>query len=359
MRKFITIASLSLVFVLILTDANLGNAQDQSWNDESMDCNTGMVCFDWEHAVWHPVGEGGYWTDPKNFGQVVNDPDVCDPTGDWCMINYPGYSFSGGTGGGDPFQAVNFPIPLEIIPPPCSNPPCFVPPTPQPTVVPPIGKCPGPHVIPGQITASALKIAPPYPLVVGQDPSKRGVDLTFSFSIQPTQYHTWTWEIVDEIYVCRYDSNGGHTGCPKDQYDNGWRSWWESNSYRYVEHDAIWGCAEHVKLYREGVLAIFPSANLSKSSINWIMRDLAQRYPGAFLHHPNWTWGSASPGLGGFSGSTFVWNFHIEKVQVSDPGIYALVVSGTTTGTPVSISRSFSINAGSFDDYLLETAIIH
>ncbi len=358
MKKNNTYILILVTLIFFFNNTISANAQNE--NQEQEDCHTGVICFDWSHAVWHPIGDGGYWTDPQNFGQVVQDHDLCKFTGsDWCMLNYPGYSFSGGTGGNTGYPAVSIPIPLEIIPPPCSNPPCLAQPTPQPTTVPPLGNCPSPHVIPGQISASALKIAPPFPLVVGQDPSKRGVDLTFSFSIQPTQYHTWTWEIIDETYVCRYDSNGGHTGCPKDQYDNGWRSWWESNSYRYVEHDAIWGCVEHVKLYREGVLAIFPSANLSKNSISWIMQDLAQRYPGAFLHHPNWTWGSAGPGLGGFSGSTFVWNFHIEKVQVSDPGIYALIVSGTTTGTPVSPPRSFSINAGSFDDYLLETAIIH
>ena len=39
--------------------------------DDTDECHTGAICFDWEHAVWHPVGEGGYWTDPKNFGEVV------------------------------------------------------------------------------------------------------------------------------------------------------------------------------------------------------------------------------------------------------------------------------------------------
>jgi hypothetical protein len=338
-------------------------AQDDNTNNH--DCYPATVCFDWEHATWHQVGDGGYWTDPLGFGQVVYDPGpygtcLISSTG-WCMINYPGYSSISELGGA-PTAFVTIPIPLEIIPPPCSNPPCLSQPTPQPTPQPtaqPSGRCPGAQVVLGQISANAKKIAPPFPLVVGQDPSKRGVDLTFSLSIQPTILHSWSWGIVDVTQSCNYDENGGHSGCPISQYSNGWSRYWESSSYRYVETNTIWGCIEHITSYKEGVSVIFPSANLANSSKSWILNDLAQRYPGAFLHHPNWSWGYAGPGYGSFSGFTYLWNFSIQKVQAADPGIYNLVVSGTTSGTPVSQPRSFSIKAGTFDDYLLETTIIH
>jgi hypothetical protein len=357
MKKTMACILLVLEFVMIVSGTKIVYGQTENENPE--DCYTGMICFDWEHAVWHPVGDGGFWTDPQNFGQVVNDHDLCVFShSDWCMINYPGYSHVGGTGGNTAFPAVNIPIPLEVIPPPCKNPPCLAP-TPQPTPMPPTGKCPGPQVIPGKISAFASKDSPPYAIVVGQDPAKRGVDLTYSFSIQPTLYNIWAWEIVDESTRCEYDPAGGYSGCPLGKYANGWRSWWESSPYTYVNHQVVWGCVKHTTAYREGVQAIIPSANLSKGSISWITNDLAQRYPGAFLHHPKWSWGYAGPGFGSFSGSTFVWNFSIKKVQVSDPGIYDLTVSGLTTGTPVSQPRSFSIRAGSMDVYLLETTIIH
>lgn len=350
----ISISTLAIIF-----STKPVKAQNDNTNDH--DCYPATVCFDWDHAVFHPEGDSGYWTDPSGFGEVVYDPGpygscLISSTG-WCMINYPGYSSISELGGA-PTAFVTIPIPLEVIPPPCTNPPCQAP-TPQPTLMPPTGKCPGPEVIPGKISAFASKDAPPYALVVGQDPAKRGVDLTYSFSIQPTLYHTWAWGIVDESTRCEYDPGGGYSGCPLGKYDNGWRSWWESSPYTFVNHQVIWGCVEQITTYREGVQIIIPSASLSTGSISWITNELAQRYPGAFLHHPKWSWGYAGPGFGSFSGSTFVWNFSVKKVQVSDPGIYALIVSGLTTGTPVSQPRSFSIRAGSMDVYLLETAIIH
>lgn len=353
-----------MVVVFILVSVYMTNgvnrASAQNSDGDINDCHTGMICFDWEDATWHPVGDGGYWTDPQNFGQVVHDHDTCYFSGgsDWCMINYPGYGFVGGTGGNTGYPAINIPIPIEIIPPPCSNPPCITQPTPQPTP-PPTGSCPGAQVVPGQISAFSQKIAPPFPLVVGQDPTKRGVDLTFSLTISPTILHTWSWGIVDYSQTCGYDEDGGHSGCPRDQYDNGWSSLWEHSQYRYVETDAVWGCIEHTTAYKEGVSVIVPSANLASSSKSWILNDLVQRYPGAYLHHPSWSWGYAGPGYGSFSGFTYAWSFAVQQVQVSDPGIYGLVVAGTTTGTPVSQPRSFSIKAGTFDDYLLETTIIH
>jgi hypothetical protein len=360
MKKVSLAIFLVLIWLFIFLDGLTVSAQSDNGGGDINDCHTGMICFDWEHASWHQVGDGGYWTDPQNFGQVVHDHDTCYFSGssDWCMINYPGYGFIGGTGGNTGYPAVNIPIPLKIIPPPCSNPPCLAQPTAQPTAQ-PSGRCPGAQVVLGQISANAKKIAPPFPLVVGQDPSKRGVDLTFSLSIQPTILHTWSWGIVDEIQSCNYDENGGHSGCPMSQYSNGWSRYWESSPYRYVVTNTIWGCIEHLTSYKEGVSVIVPSANLANSSKSWILNDLAQRYPGAFLHHPNWSWGYAGPGYGSFSGLTYLWNFSIQNVQAADPGIYNLLVSGTTSGTPVSQPRSFSIKAGTFDDYLLETTIIH
>jgi hypothetical protein len=357
MTKETSLSSFLLCVFLMLFTSGVVLAQERQ-----TECNTGIICFDWEHAVWHPVGDGGYWTDPQNFGLVVRNDDpnyyLSGCSKEWCMVNYPGYSYAGGAGGGEPIISIAMPIALDVIPPPCSNPPCISQPTAQPTAQ-PSGRCPGAQVVPGQISANAQKLAPPYPLVVGQDPSKRGVDLTFSLSIQPTVLHTFSWGIVEETQRCIYDENGGHSGCPKSQYSNGWSRYWESSPYRYVETNTIWGCIEHITPYKEGVSVIVPSANLANSSKGWILNDLAQRYPGAFLHHPDWSWGYAGPGYGSFSGLTYLWNFSIQNVQAADPGIYHLVVAGTTSGTPVSQPRSFSITAGTFDDYLLETTIIH
>ena len=363
MNKIVTellVLNFSIIISLIFPN-------DYFKNQENDECPADEYCFNWATAIEIscPGGDGECWTNPELQATATNENEILFiyKSESGCGLSIFGsesYCYISNANALAQVLSVSpiIPVIVKVPPPPCTNPPCQAP-TPQPTPMPPTGKCPGPEVIPGKISAFASKDAPPYALVVGQDPAKRGVDLTYSFSIQPTLYHTWAWGIVDESTRCEYDPAGGYSGCPLGKYANGWRSWWESSPYTYVNHQVVWGCVEHTTVYREGVRVIIPSANLSTGSISWITNDLAQRYPGAFLHHPKWSWGYAGPGFGSFSGSTFIWNFSIKKVQVSDPGIYDLIVSGLTTGTPVSQPRSFSIRAGSMDVYLLETTIIH
>lgn len=76
---------------------------------------------------------------------------------------------------------------------------------PPATQIPGPPSCPSPQAFPGAITVSALKLAPAYPLVIGQDDTKRGADARWEIVIQPTVYVTWK-------AVPEYDRECGATG---------------------------------------------------------------------------------------------------------------------------------------------------
>lgn len=44
-------------------------------------------------------------------------------------------------------------------------------------------------------------------------------------------------------------------------------------------------------------------------------------------------------------------------MQVVDPGWYDLMISGTTTGTDITLPRLFTLTGGHFGVYLVETSI--
>lgn len=184
--------------------------------------------------------------------------------------------------------------------------------------------CPEPSVKPGAISASASKSAPPYPLVVGQDPDRRGVDVEFTASVAPTIY---TYYTTVPIYEEQCKTVLGVEKCT----------------------NVVTGytCQVHTKSYPECIASASASMSLSKESREWILNELSIRYPEAYLHHPNF----------GFSGGGCVYSASQERVPVADPGNWNLRISGTTSGTPVSGSRSFS-RGGTFEVWLKEVVII-
>ena len=197
------------------------------------------------------------------------------------------------------------------------------PPTAFPTPPPPT-KCPGSSVKPGAISASASQAAPPYPLVVGQDPDKRGVDVNFSASAAPTIY---TYYTPVPIYEEQCKTVLGVEKCA----------------------NVVTGyfCQVHTKTYPECIASASASISLSQASRDWILNELSIRYPEAYLHHPNFS----------FSGGGCVYSASEDHVQVADPGNWNVRLSGNTSGTPVSGARSFS-RSSVFSAWLKEVVII-
>lgn len=206
-------------------------------------------------------------------------------------------------------------------------------PTPPPPVAtpPPPIQCPEPRVIPGAITFSGSKTAPNYPLVIGQDPSRRGVDLQFSASVAPTVYISYE---LEEVYDCVYSfGSPAANGC--------------GANYR-LEH-VEWTCREVRQEFPECIASARGAASLSQESRNWILHELSNRYPGVHLKNPDFGFSSAS---------ACTWNASETNVQIADPGTWNLSVRGSTSGTPVSAPRSFGGNVDTFAVWLKETTII-
>jgi len=202
--------------------------------------------------------------------------------------------------------------------------PTPLPPTAVPTAPPAKPICPAPSVKPGAISASASQVAPPYPLVVGQDPDRRGVDVQFTASVAPTIY---TYYTTVPIYEEQCKTVLGVEKCSK----------------------VITGysCKVHTISYPECIASASSSMSLSKESREWILNELSIRYPEAYLHHPNFS----------FSGGGCVYSASKDRVQVADPGNWNLNINGTTSGTPVSGPRSFS-RGSVFSAWLKEVVIV-
>ena len=226
-----------------------------------------------------------------------------------------------------------------------------VPPGSRPTPDRVVQKCGAPSVTQGKISAAASKTAPNYALVTGQDPEKRGVDLQFSLTIEPTIYRYYTLEERKEINKRCVSPSGSIVELPPPIEQNC------KAPNRYIEQEEeVEYCVLHERTFCEQA-RVLASASLKKSSRDWILNDLAQWYPGAALIRPDWNWRFATS-QGCDASNTFRWTLVQEKVQIRDPGFYTMSLSGITSGTPVSQSRSFQIPAGEFDAYLMMTTII-
>jgi hypothetical protein len=204
---------------------------------------------------------------------------------------------------------------------------------PSPTPMPPPPACPSPQVRQGAISAGGSKTAPAYPLVVGQDPAKTGVSLSFSASVAPTIYTYWQTEPVRECvsgpdaqgrYNC--DNNSGHfeiTG---------------------------WTCVRHTQTFNECITNASARISLSQASREWILKTLSIRYPGAYVHRPEFSFGGQL---------ACSWSATASHVQIEDPGQWLISVSGSTSGTPVTAPRNFNMGGTPFDVFLKESTIIH
>ena len=160
--------------------------------------------------------------------------------------------------------------------------------------------CPDDRIDLGDISATAVKTAPLFPLVIGQDDTKRGADLSCRVSVAPTTVTSWT-------------------------------------------HNSKGNCVKHVQTFPETIKWSLFSANLSPASREWILNgDLQIHYPGAYLHNPDMALGSCNG---------------LINAQIADPGEFFLNISGQTSGTAVHAARNFSFRGGSFIAYLREVII--
>jgi len=182
-------------------------------------------------------------------------------------------------------------------------------------------------------------VAPQNPLVVGQDPERRGVDVQLEVSIPPTRHEYYTAEPVwAEVETCQVPAGapGGELNCKTDPAlpaNNG-----RLQSSRELV-DIV--CEYHLQIYPEPVAGVSAQAHLSGDGQAWIEQDLGAYYYGAAVYQ---TTHDLIPGLAPVSVScndqqVCLAGAFIPRIQLRDPGRYSLTVQVQTAGTPVTGGR--------------------
>lgn len=221
----------------------------------------------------------------------------------------------------------------------------YIPTSPAPPV------CPAPYIETGPIQVSGGsgeggKTAPENPVVIGQDPERRGVDVRINVLIPPVVYHSFV-VIPHADPVCVSDPDGLSTGCP----DHPGSPWWKTEIELWYE------CVEHTQVFPDYLGTARVSISLTPASRTWILTDLAQAYPGAHLLHPDFSY--LFPGPGTLQGNQSVaWTTTIERIQTADPGDYETSVTVRTSGTVVSAPRQAQVSLGQFLVELVRVTLI-
>ena len=192
-------------------------------------------------------------------------------------------------------------------------------------------------------------------MVIGQDESRRGVDVHVRI-VSPAVIYTYEqYELISYRTQCCHSMGG----CKDADYD-GCRYGWEGWSRRTTQE---WDCRQYRGTYADpvdlGTLQV--RAVLTAESRAWIVDELALKYPGAKVRHPDWElipedgW-AAHERIGG--DKVYTLDATIRYIPFEDPGRYGMRVSGRTTGTPYTAAVPFNHNGGTFDVSLIETALI-
>lgn len=155
-----------------------------------------------------------------------------------------------------------------------------------------------PHVSAPPPRLVAQQVEPPYPVVIGQDPNQRGVDIRIFVEIPPVKV---------------------------------------SYNERRTLPDGTVTCERVTETFEDPVRRLAVTVELSAESISWITHDLGRRYPGAAVRAP--VHELIPPG--GWPQRSRI-EHAFERVPLADPGEYAIIIEGQTTGTPYTRPRSLS-----------------
>lgn len=194
--------------------------------------------------------------------------------------------------------------------------------------------CPAPTITQAPATLTIQKVAPENPLVVGQDPDKRGADIQAQASIPPVIF-TW-YEQIQDPPTCETTNSGNGGGCPGpgSRYDNNWDPLMENNpGYEVVDGEIH--CIEHVEVLPEAITEVQANAQLSPESRYWILNDLASKYYEAYIHQPRFNLVPEMAQMSGGCGGNGVCTAETQVLNVpfADPGTFNLRMWVYTAGT--------------------------
>ncbi|MFA5872737.1 MAG: hypothetical protein WC832_02110 [Anaerolineales bacterium] len=236
---------------------------------------------------------------------------------------------------------------------------------PVPVVVDPPA-CAAPYTTTGPITVTGGpgagdggKLAPLHPVVVGQDPQRRGVVIQAQVLVPLITYHYFETVRHEELLCLSGPANSANHGCPGPafKYSNG-ASWTPSAIYSHNNFEQVhvyFECIEHTRTYTDYISAVTINLSLTEESRQWILTSLEQAYPGAHLKHPSFSF--SYPGPGSLAGSGVTWTHVASGIPVEDPGWWAVTVNVLTTGTPVSGARFVTVPIGQFLDELVRVTL--
>jgi hypothetical protein len=195
--------------------------------------------------------------------------------------------------------------------------------------LPRIPNCPAPTIEQGPPSLQIGSIAPPKPLVVGQDPEKRGADIRATASIPPVVYTYYTIKPIFEE-VCEETCPPAAPGVPLVCS--------ESCEEVLVRFE----CEQHIEVYPERITSALADAALSAASQAWILNDLAGKWYEAYIHQGSFNLapGMAHPQIGCGGDSTCYANLLVTGVPFADPGTFNLSWMVATAGTPLTPART-------------------
>jgi len=202
----------------------------------------------------------------------------------------------------------------------CDLPPTVEPTDPSPTPPP---TCPAPSVSQTSPSLNISPSAPPYPLAVGQDPDKRGADISGSVNIPPVIF-TWYEPVYEEVTSCSAAGPNQVSNCTRPNGKPG-----VTRTGQELKE-----CKVHVEHLPEQINTANARAELSAASRGWIVNDLGASWYGAYVHQGSFNlpkYGSFDMGCSG--GGTCSANLQALKVPFADPGLFNLTITVGTNGT--------------------------
>ncbi|MDR7574326.1 MAG: hypothetical protein QN194_15540 [Armatimonadota bacterium] len=189
--------------------------------------------------------------------------------------------------------------------------------------------CPAPEVVRAPPQIEPLIASPPYPVVAGQDPERKGVIYELTVRVPPVVYRRWErepdrCEPVPDADGDGKPDRGGNCRTTIGDPPAAWPGDLKPGGCRLIEEtypDPIAG---------DGLLTMV----LSPSSRAWIQGELAAKYPGARVRMPEIR--MPIHGQGQVMGDkTFLFTAKVNPKPV-DPGVYEVEFFFRTAGTPVS-----------------------
>lgn len=181
--------------------------------------------------------------------------------------------------------------------------------------------CPGPNVQQAWPTITINPTAPNYPVVVGQDPDQRGVDIQARVSIPPVVY-TWYEPIYEDVQEC-CASGSGTSNCTRANGQPGW--------LRMVP--ILVGCEFRQELLPEQITQLTARSVIAAASRDWIVNGLGTHWYGAQVKQGSFNLNNYGQVNMACNGGTCTGSLAALGVPYADPGFHDLTITVGTAGT--------------------------